>query len=258
MHMHGASIVRQDGTRGTVVAGETPERLIVEFADGARVVDSADTLVRLEDGSYRLPIGAKDVSTVAPDQIVIPVVAEELTIETYRVARSRVRVDKRVETREETVDVPTIVEEVVVERIPVNKLIDDADEVPTVREEGGTTVIPVIEEVLVVQKQLMVREEVRMFKRSKPMPNTQTVVLRREIVKVHPGSAVRNGAARESRGEHREGASIMRTVVGLFDDRQEAMRAYSALVQEGYAKADLDILTSDDQNDKPKLAHMRE
>jgi uncharacterized protein (TIGR02271 family) len=50
----------------------------------------------------------------------------------------------------------------------------------------------------------------------------------------------------------------MRTVIGLFDDRNEAMRAYSALVQEGYAKADLDILTSDDKDDEPKLAHMRE
>ena len=29
----------------------------------------------------------------------------------------------------------------------------------------------------------------------------------------------------------------MRTVVGLFDDRNEAMRAYTALVDEGYAKA---------------------
>ncbi len=50
----------------------------------------------------------------------------------------------------------------------------------------------------------------------------------------------------------------MRTVIGLFDDRTEAMRAYSALAQEGYAKADLDILTSDDADDKPKLAHMSE
>jgi uncharacterized protein (TIGR02271 family) len=50
----------------------------------------------------------------------------------------------------------------------------------------------------------------------------------------------------------------MRTVVGLFDDRNEAMRAYTALVEEGYAKADLDILTNDDKDDEPKLAHMRQ
>jgi uncharacterized protein (TIGR02271 family) len=50
----------------------------------------------------------------------------------------------------------------------------------------------------------------------------------------------------------------VKTVIGLFDDRNEAMRAYSALVHEGYAKADLDILTSDDKDDEPKLAHMRD
>jgi len=53
-------------------------------------------------------------------------------------------------------------------------------------------------------------------------------------------------------------ASPMRTVVGLFDDRNEAMRAYTALVDEGYAKADLDILTNDDKDDEPRLAHMRQ
>jgi uncharacterized protein (TIGR02271 family) len=50
----------------------------------------------------------------------------------------------------------------------------------------------------------------------------------------------------------------MRTVIGLFDDQKEAMQAYAALAQEGYAKADLDILTSDDADDKPKLEHMKE
>ena len=50
----------------------------------------------------------------------------------------------------------------------------------------------------------------------------------------------------------------MKTVIGLFDEKNEAMRAYSALAHEGYAQADLDILTSDDSDDRPKLAHMRE
>ena len=53
-------------------------------------------------------------------------------------------------------------------------------------------------------------------------------------------------------------AISMRTVVGLFDDRNEAMRAYTALVDEGYARADLDILTNDDQDDEPRLTHMRQ
>lgn len=50
----------------------------------------------------------------------------------------------------------------------------------------------------------------------------------------------------------------MKTVIGLFNDQNEAKRAYSALVEDGYAKADLDILTNDDKDDEPKLANMRQ
>ena len=49
----------------------------------------------------------------------------------------------------------------------------------------------------------------------------------------------------------------MKTVIGLFDHADEAKRAYTALVADGYAKADLDILTNDDKNDVPKLDKMR-
>jgi uncharacterized protein (TIGR02271 family) len=50
----------------------------------------------------------------------------------------------------------------------------------------------------------------------------------------------------------------MKTVIGLFNDQNEAKRAYTALVSEGYAQADLDILTNDDRDDEPKLANMHE
>jgi uncharacterized protein (TIGR02271 family) len=50
----------------------------------------------------------------------------------------------------------------------------------------------------------------------------------------------------------------MRTVIGLFDDKDEAMSAYSALASEGYALADLDILTNDDRDDVPKLEAMKQ
>jgi uncharacterized protein (TIGR02271 family) len=49
----------------------------------------------------------------------------------------------------------------------------------------------------------------------------------------------------------------MRTVIGLFDDSNEAMHAYAALQSDGFAKADLDILTNDDKDDEPKLAKMK-
>ena len=53
--MQGASIVREDGTRGAVVAEKGPGQLVVELQDGFRFVVAADTLVAQTDGSYRLP-----------------------------------------------------------------------------------------------------------------------------------------------------------------------------------------------------------
>jgi uncharacterized protein (TIGR02271 family) len=48
----------------------------------------------------------------------------------------------------------------------------------------------------------------------------------------------------------------MPTVIGLFDDRTEAMRVYDALLSGGFRTADLDILTNDDKDDVPKLAKL--
>ena len=50
----------------------------------------------------------------------------------------------------------------------------------------------------------------------------------------------------------------MRTVIGLFDQYNEALLAYQALQAAGFAKADLDILTRDDASDEPKLARIRQ
>lgn len=50
----------------------------------------------------------------------------------------------------------------------------------------------------------------------------------------------------------------MRTVLGLFDDRIEAMNAYSALEADGFSGSDLDILTNDDRDDEPKLERIRQ
>jgi len=50
---------------------------------------------------------------------------------------------------------------------------------------------------------------------------------------------------------------MTKTVIGLFHDKTEATKAYGALLQEGYAQADLDILTNDDKDDAPKLENLR-
>jgi uncharacterized protein (TIGR02271 family) len=116
------------------------------------------------------------------DELVIRVVAEELSVEKARVARGTVRVHKRVEAREEVVDTSLEHEDVIVERVPVNRAVEGA--APESREEDGVLVIPVLEEVAVVEKRLVLREEVRVSRRRTTTSSPQTVTLRREVVDV--------------------------------------------------------------------------
>jgi hypothetical protein len=63
---------------------------------------------------------------------------------------------------EYTLDDALFSDDVTVERIPVNRLLDAPAET---RQEGETTVIPVMEEVITIQKRLFLREEVRITRR---------------------------------------------------------------------------------------------
>ena len=187
----------------------------------------------------------------------IPVVAEELDIEIHRVVRGTVHVNKRVETHEEVVNIPAVTEEVVVERLPVNTVVEG--DPPQIHEEGGVLLIPVLEEVVVVEKRLMLREVVRVTRRQIATTTSETVTLRREVVDVDrvegEGRSHEKGY-RCSRFQGVQGEIPMKTVIGLFEQKDEALRAYSQLLAEGYARADTDVLTNDDRDDEPKLAKM--
>jgi uncharacterized protein (TIGR02271 family) len=116
------------------------------------------------------------------DAVVIPVVVEALNVTTEPVVRGVVRVNKRVQTVQEVVETPTSVEAVTVERVPINAFVEGA--APEVREEDGVVIIPVLEEVLVVEKRLFLREEVRLTKHVTAETSPHTVSLRREVVEI--------------------------------------------------------------------------
>lgn len=179
-----ARVIREDGVSGKVVTATTgasgTTMLIVQFEDGGRIVVTPDMLTTQANGSYRLRLAASQLEL--KDEIVIPVIAEELAVSKEQVERGVVRVHKRVETHEATLDVGVTSEEVTIERLPVNALVEGA--APQVREEDGVIVIPVLEEVLVVEKRLLLREEVRLTKRTSSSSQPQTVTLRRETVEI--------------------------------------------------------------------------
>jgi stress response protein YsnF len=111
------------------------------------------------------------------DRKVVPVVEERAAILKRKVLTEGVRVRTVVTEREAVVDEPLASEDVEVERVVIDRWVDEP--IP-VRQDGDTTVITLMEEVVVVEKRLRAIEELRLTKRRSLRHAPQTVTLRRE------------------------------------------------------------------------------
>jgi uncharacterized protein (TIGR02271 family) len=111
----------------------------------------------------------------------IELAEEELRIGKREVERGRVVVRTRVEERDEIAEVALRQEDVTVERIPVGRPVEAA---PQVREEDGVLIVPVLEERLVVTTELVLKEEIRITKKSRTEMVREPVRLRSERVEV--------------------------------------------------------------------------
>jgi uncharacterized protein (TIGR02271 family) len=129
-------------------------------------------LSRIEMGEMNLAPG---------DEMRIPVVREEAVIRTQEVERGGVRINKTVNEREEVIEHPTMREDVDVERVSIGRVVDA---MPQVREEGDTLIIPVLEEMLVVEKRLVLKEEIRVTRRRTTEVEQARVVLSEEQVTI--------------------------------------------------------------------------
>ena len=107
----------------------------------------------------------------------IPVVEERAVVVKRKRATGGVRVRTAVREQEEVVTEPFTTEEVDVVRVPIDRWV----EAPVaVRQDGDTTIIPMHEEVVVVEKRLRLTEEVRITKRRITQNASARVTLRRE------------------------------------------------------------------------------
>jgi uncharacterized protein (TIGR02271 family) len=83
------------------------------------------------------------------DLRIIPIVEEVLDVQRHRVETGKVRITRVVHEREEEVNTPRVREEVTIERVPpLNRLVDAP---VSIRHEGDTLIIPVLEEVVVTE-----------------------------------------------------------------------------------------------------------
>jgi uncharacterized protein (TIGR02271 family) len=187
------SVIGKDGARGTLVAAPAAEtdatHTLVQFESGQQMLVPTDALTVQADGSYYfLALSQADLvqghsvsAQHADDPLVLPVIAEHVVVEKQTQITGRVRISKSVQEREEVVDQPLLRQTVQVERVPINRVVDGA--IP-VRYEGDTTIISVLEEVLVVEKRLMLKEELHITQRQEQIHQPQRMVLRSEDITV--------------------------------------------------------------------------
>ena len=130
-----------------------------------------------------------------------PAVTDEATIELRQemavvsrrvVAGQTVRVQTTTATREHLVEEELVHETIEIERVPIGRVVDAA---PEVRQEGDVTVLPVMEEVLVVERRLVLKEEVRIRRVRTAETHRETVLLREQAATVtRSGGDVRPSA----------------------------------------------------------------
>jgi uncharacterized protein (TIGR02271 family) len=87
----------------------------------------------------------------------IPLLTEELHVEKRNVATGKIRVRSVVDVVEEVARATLEEQRIEVTRVPIGQEVAEA---PSVRTEGDVVIVPVLEEVLVVEKRLVLKEEV--------------------------------------------------------------------------------------------------
>lgn len=201
------TVITSNGVRGYVLRKarflDRSEQNTVVLDDGRELVVPSDALEIQNDGTFRLveerlhDIGQRGGSAPHDEEIVDPVVARQFEAPpAAEMSRADVRasalqapneigeMSDRGESqattrtngtsREVNLDERLFADEVAVERVPVNRIVD---QMPETRQDGDVLIVPVVEEVLTIQKRLLLKEEVRIQRRRNEVQQPRRIVL---------------------------------------------------------------------------------
>jgi uncharacterized protein (TIGR02271 family) len=150
--------------------------------------------------SLSLAADAEQPSNGSLDDHKLTLLAEELSVGKESVETGRLRVSKQTHTREVAVDESLRRESAEIETIPIGRRIF---EMPSVRHEGETIVVPIVEEILHTERRLILKEEVRITRRKTTEQIHDRVTLRYQeavVTRVQSASeAVDNTSTKESK-----------------------------------------------------------
>jgi stress response protein YsnF len=113
------------------------------------------------------------------EEQVLPLHEEQVQVARHRRVTGRVSVSTVTRSRDELIDELLTNEHAEIERVVIRQLIDEA---PPIRTEGDTVIVPVIEEVLVVERRLFLKEEVHIRRKCTTERHQETVTLREQEI----------------------------------------------------------------------------
>jgi stress response protein YsnF len=114
----------------------------------------------------------------------VPVVREEAWVEKRIVDTGRgVRIHKTVAEHPCQIDETLLRDDVQVTHVPVDRIVP-LDQAPATRYEGDTLIVPILEEVLVVERRLRIKEELHITRTRHEEHHAETVLLKSEQVSV--------------------------------------------------------------------------
>jgi uncharacterized protein (TIGR02271 family) len=191
-----------------------------------------------------MPQSAKAATSLVPNQMnrqrdpeheetIIPVHAESISVDRQEIEKGTIRVMIQTKTRAHPVDENLTHTRVEIERIPINRIVKTA---PSMRTEGDTTIIPVVEEIVVVERRLVLKEEIILRRVQNTERYQDTVTLReQEAVIERTERSTSESASNDEPITRKVGDDYMttETIVAIYDSEANATAAVSELTRLG-------------------------
>ena len=140
-------------------------------------VDDAEKAARKSEAPHVAGTGPN----ITDDADTIQLFAEELAITSETVETGRVRIARVTRTRDQTIDELLKRETVTVKTVPIGRLVDA---IPAIRSDGETMIIPIVEEIVVVERRLVLKEELHVRRVRSSERYRDTVTLRYQEAEV--------------------------------------------------------------------------
>lgn len=126
-------------------------------------------------------VAGDDQTLSGDDGVRLALSGESLEVSTARRVTEQVFIGTRTTERLESIDIELQHESYDIERVAIGRAIT---EVPATRQEGDVTIIPVIAEEIVIQRRLILKEEIRVRKVVRLERHLEDVALRSQHVEI--------------------------------------------------------------------------